>query len=151
MSKYDRLSDIILEKEGPQLIAEERQRQIAKGYTPEYDQRWKNQELTMAARVYLCPVYTSMLKDDAWRLHSRSYWRWPIEKFQRDLDHPRRLIMAGALMQAELDRLRYLGKSSKASENRVKQCGKRATSWLKRNVIRDRQAARAAERAGSRP
>jgi len=75
-------------KSGAELIAEERKKQIEKhGRDAEHDQQYVNEELAeVAARLAMG------FADDTWRLFER---------------HPKRidqLVIAGALIAAEIDR-----------------------------------------------
>lgn len=81
---------------GIELIAAERQRQIAKGYTAEYD--LKNNWVGTLTRTAI--FYVTM--------HEKYF---PVTSFELDLDRvlslskKQRLIRAGALIAAELDRM----------------------------------------------
>lgn len=93
-------------KNGIQLIAEERQRQIEQeGFTPERDKQYKEGELARAAAAYAsADVYRSAT--------SKGYdntphiWPWGSEWWNpTPEDRIRELQKAGALIAAEIDRL----------------------------------------------
>lgn len=92
---------------GAQLIAEERNRQInQEGWTPAHDAQWKGQELGFAARCYLDRGVNLIP-----HLHDPSpFWPFDNEWWRPSEDPVRNLIKAGALIAAEIDRLRA-GKS----------------------------------------
>jgi hypothetical protein len=129
------MSDITLEKSGMELIRVERQRQIAKGYTPEYDQRWKKWELRAAADNYL----------DAHRIRwnerlkggPNRKWKWPVEKWTPSPDdRVRELIVAGALYLAEVERRELAGETVVGSRAKTKQCAIKIERELKNEAIR---------------
>ena len=75
-----RKSDIKLSKSGLELIQEERRRQIAKGYTPEFDQRWTKWELRRAAENYFD---AHMIRWRPWlKGGPNRMWNWPREKWK---------------------------------------------------------------------
>lgn len=80
---------------GSKLIAQERQRQIDEGWTPEHDDRHEHGELYIAASCYMC------LDDfeDAPEL-----WPWH-RKWWKPKDRISNLVRAGAMIAAEIDRL----------------------------------------------
>jgi len=87
-------------KTGAELIAEERQRQCAEeGWTPEHDAQHEEGELIRAALCYAdCAPLTKYVGPHTWP------WA-PL--FDKRVQHSkkRRLVIAGALIAAELDRL----------------------------------------------
>jgi len=85
-------------KTGIELIAKERERQIAEeGWTKEHDALHVNDELALAAVCYATPPY----KD-----HRGSYWPWSFDWFKPSpYNRIRELVKAGALIAAEIDRL----------------------------------------------
>jgi len=92
---------------GADLIAAERQRQIdAEGWTPEHDAEYPAGVLAAAAACYAAPRISRALhyRDGhvvpvAWPWH-RSWWKPTPD------DRVRELVKAGALIAAEIDRLR---------------------------------------------
>ncbi len=88
-------------KTGIELIAEERQHQIQKGYDLAHDKEHNGRELSMVASTIISPDQESAPwigsfpadweEDAAWKLVNKPY--------------KERLIIAGALIAAELDRL----------------------------------------------
>jgi hypothetical protein len=86
-------------KTGIELIAEERQEQIEKhGFTIEADSHYKSDELKSAARYLL-----SDMAQDYPRTWSQKY------KHQFDIKSPiEKLIVAGALIAAEIDRIQSI-------------------------------------------
>lgn len=83
------------------LIAAERQRQISQeGYTPEADQQYTKGQLEWAGDYYAAPAEE--------RIHLR--WPWAMEYFKPTPDNRvRELVKAGALYQAEKERLMNAG------------------------------------------
>lgn len=82
---------------GIELIAKERQRQIeSEGYTPERDDRYKSEELLDAAMQY---IGAGLI--DCWPFGEDEYK-------PHDTDRARDLVKAGALIAAEIDRLKRL-------------------------------------------
>lgn len=85
-------------KTGIELIAEERKRQIEKeGWSPEHDDQHKNGELAQAAACYAINKLP---------VPARLSFPWPQHWDKRKKhDRKKSLIIAGALIAAELDRL----------------------------------------------
>ncbi len=85
--------------EGVAVIYEERHRQrTAEGYTAEYDSQHTNGELVTAALCYADP---SIMTSDAIDIP------WPMDPERHS--RIRQLTIAGALIAAEIDRLRAAG------------------------------------------
>jgi len=110
-------------KSGVELIAEERPRQVKKkGYSADHDDGRENGELALVAALYATPqpLYTVSLDDD--RKNEKHGHRgltieaddpWPCEwgsEFDKraQFGRLRSLIVAGALIAAEIDRLQRL-------------------------------------------
>ena len=75
-------------------IAAERQRQIeVEGWTPEHDDTHDQNELAYASACY------------AVGMPMASYWPWDARWWKPDPDRRRRLVKAGALIVAEIERL----------------------------------------------
>jgi len=107
-------------KTGTQLIAEERQRQIAvEGWTPEHDDGHATRELAHAAKCYLrlytnrAWVFTNELgfpsigNDGPEKYRAEKApdeWPWEFESW-KPKDPLADLVKAGALIAAEIDRL----------------------------------------------
>lgn len=106
-------SDTHTAMSGIDLIAKERQRQIQeKGYTPDHDDWHINAQLAIAAMIYT----------DAAQIQARchgaldsleslpDYESWPFENsdWKPSTDPVRNLVKAGALICAEIDRLKRL-------------------------------------------
>ena len=91
---------------GAEAISLERQRQIEEeGYTPERDDRYVNSELLAAAQCYVELTYTLNLQEVIHDHVVPETWPWE-ESYWKPSDDPyRNLARAGALAQAELDRL----------------------------------------------
>lgn len=89
---------------GAELIAAERQRQIAEeGWTPEHDAHHRNGALAWAAACYAAPdrIFRVQVRDG-----EVSWWHpWPNRWRRPDADRIRELVKAGALIAAEIDRL----------------------------------------------
>lgn len=102
-------------KNGIELIAEERQRQVEKeGWTPEHDDQHENGEMALAACCYAHPAPEfcergffhpkSEFKIPQWWPWDEMWWKpTPDDKI-------RQLTKAGALIAAEIDRLQRLEK-----------------------------------------
>lgn len=89
---------------GAEMIADERERQIAKGYTAEHeDAHDADGELIRAASCYLNPPLGS-----GWGGPPPSWWPWEPEAY-KPRDYGSNLVRAGALIAAELDRLHRRG------------------------------------------
>ena len=105
------MSAIIL-RSGAEMIAEERARQQrakdkgGEGWTPEHDDRHELGELGMAAESYLSAVVTPDEEGDE-HGKPRPSWDWPWDKkWWKPSDDPiRNLVIAGALIAAEIDRM----------------------------------------------
>ena len=86
---------------GAELIAEERQRQLdEEGWTPEGDAKYKDGELIRAALCYAdsCSPFVKYVGPNT--------WPWdPAWDKRRQHSTKRRLVIAGALIAAEIDRL----------------------------------------------
>lgn len=88
---------------GVELIAEERKRQIEKeGWTEEHDSEHNREELSILAMLYACPVkYRHMLNPRSWfKTMDWSFSWW------KPTDRIKELQKAGALIAAEIDRLK---------------------------------------------
>lgn len=83
---------------GAELIAAERERQVAaEGWTPQHDAGHADGVLARAAACYAIPARLRRL--DLWPWESR-YWKPSPD------DRVRELVKAGALLAAEIDRLK---------------------------------------------
>jgi hypothetical protein len=91
-------------KSGIELIAEERKRQIEKeGWSHDHDDTHSNGELQQAAKVYETPPAKRKFKNDKYKPKG---WPWHRAWYKPDiLNRQRELIKAGALYQAEKDRI----------------------------------------------
>lgn len=89
--------------EGIKLIAQERQRQVhVEGWTPEHDAAHRNRELRVAALCYAC--HAGQYRHEPppiWPFHSDAW---------KPKDEITDLVRAGALIAAEIDRLKALEK-----------------------------------------
>ena len=100
---------------GIEAIAAERQRQLEEeGWTPEHDDQHTDDSLALVAALYAAPVpiYSAdLIKDDDGRVLFFGFDDpWPTTwdaSFDKRLDHDRRrrLVIAGALIAADIDRL----------------------------------------------
>lgn len=97
-------------KTGVYLISEERKRQIeALGYTPKHDQRYCGQ-LSIAASCYALPQTSRNIHDGR---HAPVDWPFSSKSWKPSPDNRiRELQKAGALIAAEIDRLKYSEKDS---------------------------------------
>lgn len=104
-------------KTGVELIAEERQRQIAEeGWTENHDSKQTDNSLSMAAALYAAPV-NLYGKRKNWNGEDIFIDPWPWKTKMDDVvelnawdkrskhSRMRRLIIAGALIAAEIDRI----------------------------------------------
>lgn len=83
---------------GAELIAAERHRQVsAEGWTPEHDDHHTSGELVDAAVAYLAEGNPDS---------GRPWWPWDESYWKPSTDRVRNLAKAGALIAAEIDRLR---------------------------------------------
>lgn len=116
MSSTTKSNDGISKPTGYELIAAERKRQIeVEGWTPEHDNRHEKGELEDAARCYLMSAttggYVLQVLSGASSVRWPWDWSWfkPFDTSHRGrlprVDCLRCLVKAGALAQAELDRL----------------------------------------------
>ena len=88
-------------KNGIELIAEERQRQIeVEGWTAEHDKQHDFSQLAFAAAAYALPDYCKT--KDFKRTH---LWPWDSRAWKPSDDRVKELTKAGALIAAEIDRL----------------------------------------------
>lgn len=89
---------------GLYLIGEERRRQVdEEGWSAEHDDLHMEGELAMAAALYAAPDPLFTFSDDGEEVDP---WPWPAECDKRE-KHPRirQLVISGALIAAEIDRL----------------------------------------------
>lgn len=94
---------------GIELIAAERQRQITQeGWTPEHDDIHQNGELAVAAFTYSSAALLLISGGtvDEVRKRLAHPWPWSLEWFKVSADPIRNLEKAGALLAAEIDRLK---------------------------------------------
>jgi hypothetical protein len=83
------------------LIAAERKRQIAKGWTPEHDDTHENHEIALVAAVYAMPAscrYPALMQ------HLCPWTDLRLKDPHTEEDRDRELVKAGALIVAELER-----------------------------------------------
>lgn len=86
-----------MEKKFLELVAEERDRQITEeGFTHEHDDQHMRGELARAAAAYAAPQYVVPL----WPIRWTRAWFKPTPG-----DRKRELVKAGALLQAEFERI----------------------------------------------
>lgn len=117
-------------KTGTELIAEERLRQIEKeGWSAEHDEQHLEGQLSLAAALYASPIplFARVEKDgggvevyDPWPWHDTvNYDRYndggvniqvPAWDKRKTHNRLRRLVIAGALVAAEIDRIQRQGK-----------------------------------------
>lgn len=93
-------------KTGIELIAAERQRQIAKeGWTSGHDDKHKDEELSKAAAAY---AFVPFMKDEIRYGYKAPDAMWPFKvQYWKPVpeDRIKELVKAGALIAAEIDRL----------------------------------------------
>jgi hypothetical protein len=107
---------------GIERIAAERKRQIEEeGFTAEYDERFTDNELVLAALCYALPKYDrkiAVVQDFAVSTRPLFYTLWPfrISLWKPTPDNRiRELEKAGALIAAEIDRLQRLEEKNEVS------------------------------------
>lgn len=119
-------------KTGAELIAEERQRQIEKeGWSAEHDEQHTKGELALVAALYASPIQLYKKQNLSTEFSEVSFidpWPWfdrventrygdlstyEVRAWDKRKQHDklRRLVIAGALIAAEIDRLQRQGKS----------------------------------------
>lgn len=90
-------------------IAAERQRQVeGEAWTHEHDDRHRNGELVFAAVAYAAPERVYRKRGDDLQVTYRDSfpWEWDPKWDKRDKhDRRRQLVIAGALIAAEIDRI----------------------------------------------
>lgn len=85
--------------DGISLIAAERDRQVSsEGWTPTHDDAYSKLELVRAAVAYALHGTNQRIVPD-------SFWPWHLD-WWRPSDNVRNLVKAGALIAAEIDRIR---------------------------------------------
>ncbi|TPE44955.1 hypothetical protein [Pontibacter mangrovi] len=100
-------------KNGVELIAAERQRQIEQeGWTPEHDAEHDSEELVHAAKCYAsAAIANTYSKRNVTYAGYRpgekapNQWPWQGSWWKPSADPIRNLVKAGALIAAEIDRL----------------------------------------------
>jgi hypothetical protein len=93
-------------KTGVELIAEERQRQIAvEGWTPEHDNEHDMGEMIGAAITYSAHALGIVSEEEIPNADTDGYWPWEDRWWKPSPDPIRNLVKAGALIAAEIDRL----------------------------------------------
>jgi hypothetical protein len=111
-------------KTGAELITDERQRQIEKeGWSAEHDEQHTKGELALAASLYATPIPLFAIRKRSSGIETYDPWPWHnTENYDRyndggvNIEVPawdkrkkhsklRRLVIAGALIAAEIDRL----------------------------------------------
>ena len=99
---------------GLDLIIKERERQISdEGWTPEHDAKHTRGDLAIAAACYAVEGtkadVVSIMHDKSMgeKFRLSDAWPWDMHWDKRgDHEHERRLVIAGALIAAEIDRLK---------------------------------------------
>lgn len=84
----------------------ERERQIKKGFTPEHDaEEHANGALTLFAAVLACPgaINASIIPPE---------YQWTCDAANKHTDMRERLVMAGAVLMAEIERIDALALTS---------------------------------------
>lgn len=93
---------------GIDLIAAERQRQIdVEGWTPAHDDHHREGEMTRSAICYADYAIGRVLGAPH-LAHLPTRWPWSADWWKPSVDPVRNLVKAGALIAAEIDRLRRL-------------------------------------------
>ena len=117
------MSKPVIKKTGTELIAEERQRQIdVEGWSAEHDKQHTEGELAIAAALYASPVKLYARISNQTEIKFVDPWPWwdtvevtrygdglttTVPAWDKRAKHSRlrRLVIAGALIAAEIDRL----------------------------------------------
>jgi hypothetical protein len=91
---------------GIELIAKERERQ---SWTPEHDEEHFMGEMIGAAMTYAGHALGIVTDHEIGGSDAREYWPWDAACWKPSPDPIRNLVKAGALIAAEIDRLRRVG------------------------------------------
>lgn len=93
---------------GAELITAERQRQITvEHWTPEHDDEHTEGQLVQAAACYAdLAAYQAAVGHSDFKMRMPMGWPWSIDWWKPSVYPERNLVKAGALLCAELDRLR---------------------------------------------
>ena len=105
--------------DGTGRIQAERQRQITEeGFSLLQDEKYVKQELIKAARGYLVAAeFAEVLQDDfCTNLLPPTYWPWQLHWWRPSADPIRNLEKAGALIAAEIDRLKRAAATTESEE-----------------------------------
>lgn len=99
---------------GLDLIAAERLRQLEEGYTPEHDEKHNDGSMAWAAACCAAPARIYREERGGGRVLFYDPWPWvaPLptgEPVEAPQTRERELVRAGALIAAEIDRLRRVG------------------------------------------
>lgn len=101
------------EPTGADLIAAERQRQIEKErWTPEHDDEHVHGEIASAASEYINAAHNQYKPNTRTMTQVRRSWPWDAKWWKPAKDPIRNLVKAGALIAAEIDRLKRLEKKA---------------------------------------
>lgn len=100
-------------------IASERRRQLeAEGFDVEHDDAHTNGEMVAAASCYLASWLYPGTDDIDFTAHPPHNWPWLPEDWKPSRDAIRNLVKAGALIAAEIDRLRRARVAASQAEER---------------------------------
>jgi hypothetical protein len=103
---------------GIELIDAERERQVSEeGWTPEHDAGHRDETIVMAAVCYATPEDRREYHGGpTFRSHAPIRWPWGSQCWKPTPDDRiRELVKAGALIAAEIDRLKRAGKDGEIS------------------------------------
>ena len=90
------------------MIVVERLRQVeGEGYTAEHDTQWNKNQMIEAAISYAIAgtERNEVITDEGETVYIDSLWPWRLLHFKPKEDPIRNLVVAGALIAAEIDRL----------------------------------------------
>lgn len=110
-------------KTGAELIATERERQVEEeGYDPSHDDEHRNGQIAMAAVCYAAGERKVYTKREVWNgFEFKDPWPWEANWDRRGHhDRIRELVKAGALIAAEIDRLKRKEAQDRAAEAKLK-------------------------------
>lgn len=98
------VSSINEPRNGAELIAAERKRQATEeGWSPAHDAEHTNGELACAADAY---IFAALANEAGKPVERTVMWPWEASWWKPSPDPVRNLVKAGALIAAEIDRLK---------------------------------------------
>lgn len=92
---------------GDRIAAERKRQRTIEGFTAQHDAQWDHDEMILAAREYLNASFSN-IRPDYLKDHVPPLWPFDPSWWKPTEDPVRNLVKAGALIAAEIDRLRYI-------------------------------------------